>query len=70
MKKWLESYAAILKSVGAFALCFVMLFVMTGALAEEPLAGNADRTQDIAEVGTVTYDFEPEPVDNQLGQGA
>ena len=32
MKKWLESYAAILKSLGAFALCFVMLFMLTGAV--------------------------------------
>ncbi len=32
MNKGLESYAAILKSLGAFALCFVMLFMLTGAV--------------------------------------
>ena len=43
MKKWLESYAAILKSLGAFALCFVMLFMLTGAVAE----GGVDAQEDL-----------------------
>ena len=32
MNKWLENYVATLKSFGAFALCFVMLFAVMGAV--------------------------------------
>lgn len=50
MKKWFLNPAALLKSLGAFALCFVMLFTLTNALAEDPVGENGSQTKD-----AVTY---------------
>ena len=60
MKKRLGNLMAALKGLGVFALCFVMLAAMlgmTGALADtvNPAADVADRDDNIATFGTITY---------------
>ena len=60
MKKWLESYAAILKSLGAFALCFVMLFTVTG-MAEGGMNEKAEKpvSSVLKDFGSINISFNP-----------